>query len=171
MSYHIRRLVRADAEVYRAFRLYTLERFPEAFTSHAAEDRAKPLAWYAERLAPATNVRQFVLGAFAADRLVGAAGLTAATRRNEAHKAEIFGVAVHEDWQGQGVGEALLKAIIKDARALRGLRQLSLSVTDADSAAVRLYQRLGFETFGVEPRAAIVNGRDIDKRLMLLRLA
>lgn len=170
MPYSIRHLTRADAEAYRAFRIYTLERFPEAFTSHLAEDRAKPLAWYAERLAPAGNARQFMLGAFETERLVGAAGLNPATRRNEAHKAEIFGVAVHEDWQGKGLGEALLKAMIKEARGLRGLRQLSLSVTDADSAAVRLYQRLGFETYGVEPRATIVNGKALDKRLMLLRL-
>ena len=79
-------------------------------------------------------------------------------------------MAVHESWHGRGLGEALLKTIIREAHALRGLRQLSLSVTDGDSAAVRLYQRLGFETYGVEPRAAIINGRDINKRLMVLRL-
>ena len=51
-------------------------------------------------------------------------------------------VAVRRDARGQGVGTALLKALLVRARAAP-LRALSLSVEE-DNRAVRLYQRLGF---------------------------
>ena len=166
----IRRMTRADAAGYREFRLLTLRRFPLAFTSHVEDEAVKPLSWYADRIAPSGTARHFMLAAFAAERVVGSAGLSAAVSRNEAHKAEIFGVAVDEEFQRQGVGDGLMRGIIAEARALTGLRQLILSVSDGDSAACRLYERSGFTTYGIEPAANFINGRAIDKRLMFLKL-
>ena len=51
-------------------------------------------------------------------------------------------VAVRRDARRQGVGTALLEALLVHARAAR-IRALSLSVEE-DNPAVRLYQRLGF---------------------------
>lgn len=51
-------------------------------------------------------------------------------------------VAVRRDARGQGVGTALLEALLVHARAAR-VPALSLSVED-DNPAVRLYRRLGF---------------------------
>jgi GNAT superfamily N-acetyltransferase len=55
-------------------------------------------------------------------------------------------VAVRRDARGQGVGTALLEALVVRARALR-VRALSLSVEE-DNPALRLYQRLGFVPVG-----------------------
>ena len=108
----IRRMTRADAAGYREFRLLTLRRFPLAFTSHVEDEATRPLSWYAERIAPAGNARHLMLGSFAAERVIGAAGLSAAARRNEAHKADVFGVAVDEDFQRQGLGDELMRGLI-----------------------------------------------------------
>jgi GNAT superfamily N-acetyltransferase len=51
-------------------------------------------------------------------------------------------VAVRRDARRQGVGTALLEALLLRARVAR-VRALSLSVED-DNPALRLYQRLGF---------------------------
>jgi GNAT superfamily N-acetyltransferase len=48
--------------------------------------------------------------------------------------------------RGQGVGTALLRGLIREARD-RGYPALSLSV-EFDNAALRLYQRLGFRRVG-----------------------
>jgi ribosomal protein S18 acetylase RimI-like enzyme len=63
-----------------------------------------------------------------------------------AHTAHIPQVGVDPAFQGLGVGTALMEAAFADL-AEEGFEQVTLTVTDANAGAVRLYQRLGFETF------------------------
>ena len=54
----------------------------------------------------------------------------------------VVAIAVVAEWRGQGIGAALLGALVERARAT-GIAALSLSV-GATNPAVRLYGRLGF---------------------------
>ncbi len=60
--------------------------------------------------------------------------------------AHIPQIAIASTLQGLGLGTALLEAALSDL-AKAGYRQVSLTVTDANARAVRLYERLGFNTF------------------------
>jgi GNAT superfamily N-acetyltransferase len=57
-----------------------------------------------------------------------------------------LGMAVAPSHRGQGIGRALLAAVIDAARS-DGIRALSLSVEDGNDA-VRLYERVGFRPAG-----------------------
>lgn len=73
------------------------------------------------------------------------AGIIAVTgiRRPTAHIPQ---VAVAGPFQGLGVGSALMESAFRDlARA--GYEEVTLTVTDANAGALRLYQRQGFETY------------------------
>lgn len=166
----IRQLLRTDAPCYRAFRHMALTTFPQAFTSHADDEAEKPLAWFEDRIAPQDNTRHLMLGAFADGVLVAAAGVGAELRRNEAHKAHVFGVAVAADYHGQGIGKRLMSELVRRARRLPGVRQLHLSVSAHNEGAIALYRGMGFSDYGREPRATIVNDEPVDKLLMVLRL-
>jgi ribosomal protein S18 acetylase RimI-like enzyme len=64
-------------------------------------------------------------------------------RRTTAHIPQ---VAVAGSFQGIGVGSALMDAAFRDL--LRsGYEEVTLTVTDANAGALRLYERVGFETF------------------------
>lgn len=165
----IRQLTRADAPRYRAFRHMALTTFPQAFTSHADDEAEKPLAWFEDRIAPRENPGHLMLGAFVDDVLVAAAGVGADLRRNEAHKAHVFGVAVAADYHGRGIGKRLMHELVRMARCLPGVRQLHLSVSAHNVGAIALYRSIGFSDYGREPRATIVNDEPIDKLLMVLR--
>lgn len=56
-------------------------------------------------------------------------------------------MSVHADARGQGIGRALLQALIDLART-QEYSALSLSV-DRNNAALRLYERLGFHDAGI----------------------
>ncbi len=60
--------------------------------------------------------------------------------------AHIPQVAVGKEFQGQGLGTAIMESAFSDL-AQAGYQEVSLTVTDDNDGAVRLYERLGFETF------------------------
>ena len=64
------------------------------------------------------------------------------------HVWHITGLAVDPDHEGQGIGYALVEALIAEARA-RGGRRMTLRVFSPNERAQRLYERLGFEVEGV----------------------
>jgi GNAT superfamily N-acetyltransferase len=57
----------------------------------------------------------------------------------------IAGIGVAVAHRGKGYGEALMRAVIQVARD-RGLRELWLEVLTPNEPAIRLYEKLGFET-------------------------
>ncbi|TMK64990.1 MAG: GNAT family N-acetyltransferase [Actinobacteria bacterium] len=77
------------------------------------------------------------------DRIVG--HLSADARKDRA--AEI-GMAVSKEWRGRGVGSALLQACIDWARETE-IHKLALQVWPHNEAAIRLYEKFGFEREGV----------------------
>lgn len=75
-------------------------------------------------------------------KLAGVLALTAIGPKS----AHIPQVAIAAQFQGLGLGTALLEASFQEL-ARQGYREVSLTVTDLNPGAVRLYERLGFETF------------------------
>jgi mutator protein MutT len=152
----VRRLEPGDAPAYRALMLEAYERHAEAFSSSAAERAALPLSWWQARLAAGDDAPQRVIGAWRGDRLAGVAGLSFDTGEKLRHKATLFGMAVAEDFRRQGIGEALVQAVLAHAQAHAGTRLVQLTVSDGNRAARALYERCGFAVFVIEPRAVAV---------------
>jgi RimJ/RimL family protein N-acetyltransferase len=160
----IRRLTPEDALVYRTLRLRALLEHPDAFTSSHAEDSEMPLSTTQRRLASDSPDRVF--GAFVADELAGMVGLGREQRAKNRHKANVFGMYVAPEHGRRGIGAALLRRVIETAQ-LQGIEQLVLTVTDTNVPARTLYERSGFRSFGVEPRAIRINGVYYDKNHMI----
>ena len=83
-----------------------------------------------------------------------------------AHRGNIWGVYVQPAARGRGVSRALLTEILSHARTQ--VKQVHLSVVTDNVAALALYERLGFTTYGTEPRSLFVDGRYLDEHLMVL---
>lgn len=86
--------------------------------------------------------------------IVGTAQLHLIGKPNQPHRAEIAKVLVHSSARRQGLGHALMQAAEAAARAAG--RTLLVLDTDADSAARRLYSRLGWTEVGTIPRFALM---------------
>ncbi len=75
-------------------------------------------------------------------------------------------MAVRDDWQGKGVGTALMAACIDLADNWLNLTRLELEVYVDNEPAIRLYTKFGFEMEGTLRRNAFRNGEYVDSYAM-----
>lgn len=73
-----------------------------------------------------------------------------------------LGMAVRDDWQGKGVGTALMRAALDLADNWLGLARMELHVYTDNTAAIALYEKFGFEVEGTHRRYAFRNGEYVD---------
>ena len=167
----IRELEEHDAFQYRALRLRALREHPTAFNSSYEQQKQWPLETFALRLRTAfDSANSFVLGGFVGESLIGTVGLYREDRPKRMHRAVIVGMHVANERQGNGYGRALLVAALARARGMTGLEQVNLSVESMNEPARSLYASIGFETYGVERNAVLVDGEYFDEELMALKL-
>jgi RimJ/RimL family protein N-acetyltransferase len=161
----IRRLDSPDANAFQALRLQALRECPTAFSSSYEEEFETPIIVIAGRLAPESGRDMF--GAFSETELVGTIGFGREGARKLAHKGFIRGMYVSAAFRNQGIGRQLVSHALQHAASLSGLRQVTLTVTASNLAAIALYEKMGFTSFGLEPAALLVNGELHDEIYMV----
>ena len=82
-------------------------------------------------------------------------------RPRRSHAGEI-GMAVRDDWQGRGVGTALMQAAVDLADKWLNLSRLELTVFIDNAPAIRLYQKFGFTIEGTLVGYAYRDGQFVD---------
>jgi L-phenylalanine/L-methionine N-acetyltransferase len=73
-----------------------------------------------------------------------------------------LGMAVRDDWQGKGVGTALMHACIELADNWLNLSRLELDVYTDNEPGIRLYKKFGFEIEGTLKKFAFRDGEFVD---------
>lgn len=141
----------------------------DAFTTTAAERAAEPADWWIRRIGGAGSLNQ-AFGAFDGEQLVGSVSVEYAAKAKTRHQALVVGMYVTPGHRGRGAGAALIRAVIAHARARPGVQQLTLTVTQGNDSAIRLYESFGFVPFGVEPMAIFNGERYLGKVYMTLML-
>ena len=165
----IRSLCKDDAAPYRALMLegYTLA--ADAFTSVAEERATEPLVWWERRIEdPGGMSRAF--GAFENNHLVGAVAVEYSAKAKTRHKAVIVGMYVLVAYRQRGVGFALLEELIAQTRARQWVTMVTLTVTEGNEPATKLYESMGFKSFGIEPMAVFTGTEYKSKSHMYLTL-
>jgi len=152
----IRRLLPSDAAAYQAMRLAALRDSPSAFASSYEEECDTPQATIEARLATDSGRCQF--GAFDGTELAGIVGVGRDQARKGRHKAYIRAMYVAPALRAKGTGRQLCAAALAFAAAMEGVRQVTLSVTAGNNAAVDLYLSMGFKICGQEPDSLLVDG-------------
>ena len=163
----IRPLSENDAAKYWNLRLEALQTEPFAF------GKAPEEYWAISVEAQAARFREmhpdFTLGAFEGDNLIGMATFVREKGRKERHKGRIYGVYITRSQRGKGVGYQLMHALLEKAKEDPSLEQVLLAVGARQESARQLYRKLGFESFGTEPRALKIGSEYIDEEHLMLR--
>jgi len=94
--------------------------------------------------------------------VVGSAHLVRPPRNNEAqgHAAHLMHSYIAPYARGHGLARLLTTSVEERAREL-GYHVLNLDVRETQDAAIRLYESLGFERWGVHPDYAFVRGQPV----------
>lgn len=167
MSLTLRRVKPADAAAI-------AEQFadPEVFAGTLQLPYPSEEMW-AQRIAgmnpPAPGSNEIVLAAVLADRPVGLAGLHPVGPSVRRRHVMSLGITVARSAQGQGVGQALMTALLDYADNWAQILRVELTVFHDNARAIRLYERHGFQHEGRMRADALRNGVYEDV-LMMARL-
>ncbi len=167
MSIIIRKLQPHESSIYREVRLSCLKNVPQYFGSTYEEEALNPrlmFETFIENGAP----DHVMFGAFDEGRLIGITGFNRMARQRAMHRGEIVQVYVDSKYRGQNLGEKLIRRALEYAFTLDGIEQVQLSVIASNQTAIQLYEKLGFKTFGVQPRYFKVEDTYMDQQFMQL---
>lgn len=153
----LRILTIENISAYRELRLIGLQERPTAFGSSYEQESAQDMSFFEGRIKSTAD--QWVLGAFEKDNLIGVVGFVRDGGLKTRHKGFIWGMYVHAEWRGRGIGRQLMLDALSRIDAMLGLRRVRLSVTDNNVLAQKLYESLGFEVYGDEAEALCVEGK------------
>ncbi|MFN8510503.1 MAG: GNAT family N-acetyltransferase [Deinococcaceae bacterium] len=98
--------------------------------------------------------------------VVGHIGLQTFPNRPRRHHVGAIGMMVRDDWQGKGVGTALMQSIIELADNWLNLTRLELEVYTDNEFAIRLYQKFGFGIEGTSKQQTFREGTYVDSHQM-----
>jgi putative acetyltransferase len=98
--------------------------------------------------------------------VVGQLGLHSYPNRPRRRHAASLGMAVRDDWQGRGVGRALMQATVDLADRWLNLLRLELDVFTDNAPAIALYTKFGFVVEGTHARYAFRDGAYVDSHTM-----
>ncbi|WP_407370637.1 GNAT family N-acetyltransferase [Carnobacterium sp.] len=114
------------------------------------------------------NQHQFVAISKFQDKeelIVGTAGLSVNGNHRMRHSGTI-GIMIHKDYHNQGIGSALISALIDVADNWLMLVRLELTVFEKNERAIHLYEKFGFEKEGLKRLAAIKEGKYENEYIM-----
>lgn len=159
-----RKLQTEDFDSYNKLREMSLETAPEAFLSTNEEERGIRKKRFYSTI---QNEFNFILGAFDGNELIGIVSFVREIRKKIIHKGGIFGMFVKPEYQGAGNGSKLLELALDKAFKTEGIKQINLSVITSNERAVKLYEKAGFVSYGLEKDALCINGKFFDELLMV----
>lgn len=102
-------------------------------------------------------------------QLVGTLNFHNGAKQRVAHVGE-FSMGLAAAHRGRGIGRHLLQALLDWARAHPLIEKIQLGVLSSNTRAWALYQRLGFEEEGREPRAIKLADEHYDDVIKMYQL-
>ncbi len=149
MQIIIRKLGPHESAIYREIRLACLKNASDYFGSTYEEEASNPRLKF-ENFIENGSPDNFMFGAFDHDRLIGITGFKRMERERDRHRGEVVQVYVDASYRGQNVGETLIRSVIEQGFTLEGIEQVQLSAIAHNEKAIKLYEKIGFRTFGIQ---------------------
>jgi RimJ/RimL family protein N-acetyltransferase len=86
------------------------------------------------------------------------------------HTGIVGPVLVDPKYRGKGIAHTLMNTAIEEVKKQFKLEILQLSVVSCNTAALKLYQKIGFHIYGTSPRAFKLNNVYYDEIMMYMEV-
>ncbi|MDO8554879.1 MAG: GNAT family protein [Candidatus Micrarchaeota archaeon] len=123
-------------------------------------------AWLKDKLRELRHNQQVALSVWDGQKLV--AVCDAKKGKMKERDNTLIGIAILKAYRGKGLGEKLLRAIIKLAKEKLKPKNIYLSVFADNKVAQNLYKKVGFRQFAIFPKWMKHKGKYVDSLYMLL---
>ena len=163
----VRPLIPSDTEAFIKLRREALEKEPLMFAASVEDDLALSRSFVRQALEDTDKSRTF--GAFFPE-LIGIVGIYRESSLKALHKARLWGFYVSPVYRDMGVGKKLLSSAINYTQKFNGVSQIHLTVNKLATSAIHLYEKYGFQTWGIEANALVYEGEFMTAHHMLLEI-
>lgn len=160
----IRQVKKEDAQAFRRLRIEALTNNPEAFATRLTDALTQPIEKTEQNLSLA---HAFTVGAFSSGLLIGNATLVRNLTPKLHHRATIVAMYVRANVRGQGIATHVMNHLFTIAQSWQGVERLDLAVASENLAAIALYEKLGFKTYGIDVKAMKDHDHYTDEKLMM----
>jgi len=167
MTIIIRKLQPHESPIYRELRLACLKNVPEYFGYTYEEEILNP-KWRFETFIENSSPDHFIFGAFDNGNLIGIVGFDRMDRQRARHRGEVVSLYVDSNYRGQNIGENLLRRLLEHAFTLEGIEQIQLSVIAGNKGAIKLYEKIGFRSYGFQSHYFKAEDTYMDQNFMQL---
>ena len=94
----------------------------------------------------------FEVGVFDGEEQVGDVAVCCVKNALKTRHRAVMGISIEQKYWGCGLGHFLMQLAVDQTRA-NGFEQLELGVYSDNARAIHLYEKFGFERYGIQPRA------------------
>ncbi len=161
----IRQVEAHDLALFKEIRLESLRNHPEVFASVYEIERGDSDDKWFERIAASDGRSSITYMAFVDDELAGMIGIFRGFSPKNEHSGTIWGVYIRPHYRKQGIATRMLAACTVWAKE-QAMQVLKLNVVTTNTNAIVCYSRFGFQVYGLEPKALLVDGNYYDELMM-----
>lgn len=157
-----------DAEDLVKIRLEGLQTDPDAFGSTYDEALQTSMEEWVQRLSQGETGDSGYFGAFVKGQLAGMIGFFRHRGLKARHKVSIISMYVRKEHRKTGVARALMETELAYLKQRGDIDTVQLSVVTTNPAAIRLYENMGFQSYGLEKRALKFEEQYFDEHHMYM---
>lgn len=158
----------SDARQLMSFRIKTagetdfLMNYPEELEKYTLE---KQLAFIRRMRLSETD---YMAVAEVDGKIAGTCQISFSKRIKLKHKAGI-GIAILKEFWGFGIGSAMFKEMIEQAKNNNDVLQIELEVIEGNERAISLYEKFGFKTVAEKPDAVRLKDGTMLKEITMMK--
>lgn len=73
-----------------------------------------------------------------------------------------FGISLAVEFRSEGIGKILMEKVLEEAKNLKGIKIITLTMFGTNEIAKKLYEKMGFREYGRLPKGITYKGNFVD---------